>query len=44
VSIAEALVASQPENASAAMPRVLASTNDPELTRRAQAVLDANKR
>ncbi len=44
VSIAEALASSQPETASAAMPRVLASTNDPELTRRARAVLDANKR
>ena len=44
VSIAEALVTSQPETASAAMPRVLASTKDPELTRRAQVVLDANKR
>lgn len=44
VAIAEALVASQPAAASAAMTRVMASTKDPELTRRAQAVLDANKR
>ena len=44
VSIAEPLAASQPAAVAEAMRRVLANTNDPELTRRAQAALEAGNR
>jgi HEAT repeat protein len=44
VSIAEPLAASQPAAVAEAMQRVLANTNDPELTRRAQAALEAGNR